>query len=134
MDTLNSEYFENYHKIKYNDDMYNVEKSINNMIILRNELIKHHPEYRDAITDIDYLICRGSYRINNIKLIEEIIPKYHNTDYRFKKLYHMLMEIETANVWRNVIEENNERRSKIFLRASSVIILTGALLCVIFRK
>lgn len=134
MGTLNNDYAGEIKIIQTADNMFAIEKSIKNLTQMRNTIQTQHPEYIDSITDIDYYIACGAYRINNVDLFEQTVQKHYYDDPRFKKLYMAFKEMETANVWNNIVKTNASHLEKTFVRSLSVVILTGVCLSLIFRK
>ncbi|WBR61455.1 hypothetical protein [Drosophila suzukii associated hytrosavirus 1] len=131
---LNREYAEDVRIIQIGDNLRDIEKAIRNLMQLRNVILSKHPEYIVSITDIDFYIANGAYRINDVTLFEQTVQKHYYDDYRFKKLYQSYKEIATANVWNNIVKMNATKLEKTFVRSISVIILTGVCLSLIFRK
>lgn len=134
MDTFNKEYYDSVLILQTTNTVRDIEKSLKRLLVLRNKILTQHPEYIDSIVDIDFCLARGAYRINDIELLEKTIQKHYYNDYRFKKLYQIFKEMETANVWNNIVKTNKTQLEKTFVRSLSVIIITCACLSVIFRK
>lgn len=131
---LNSEYMEDIKIVHTADNTLDIEKSIRNLIQLRNRIMQQYPEYIDSITDIDFALASAAYRINNVDLLETTIQKHYYNDQRFKRLYQNFRDVETANVWNNVIDRNARNMERTFIRSLSIVILTGICLTVILRK
>lgn len=134
MDIYNVEYMNDVQTIHKADNSFDIEKSIKNLIQLRNNLLYHHPEYMDSIIDIDFIIACAAYRINDVQLLESTIQKHYYADYRFKKLYQAFYAVETANVFKDIVHKNAHNMEKTFVRSLSVIILTGICLSFILRQ
>lgn len=134
MDQLNAEYIEAVNLLKTADNALDIEKAMKQLTNLRNTISHKYPEYIDSITDMDYNLACGAYRINNTKLLEETVQKHYYHDYRFKKLYQLFVEMETANVWNNIVKSNANNLEKTFVRSLGIIIITGVCLSVILRK
>lgn len=134
MDTLNTGYIDSLNSLKTADNALDIEKAMKRITNLRNAISNKHPEYMDSITDLDYSLACGAYRINNVKLLEETVQKHYYHDYRFKKLYQLYIEMETANVWNNIVRSNANNLEKTFVRSLGIIIITGVCLSIILRK
>lgn len=134
MDSYNLEYLENVDSIKKADNIFAIEKSIKSLTNLRNKITIDHPEYFDSIIDIDYQLARGAFRINNPDLFEETVQKHYYYDFRFKKLYQLFRDMQTANVWNNIAAMNASKLEKTFIRSLSLVILTGVCISLLLRK
>lgn len=134
MDALNHKYVESIRLVQTADNMRDIEKALKELLHLRHRMLAEHPENIDSITDINYYIARGAYRVNNTALFEQTIQQHYYDDYRFKVLYQTFREMETANVWNNIVRMNALNLEKTFVRSLSVIILTGVCLSLVVRK
>lgn len=134
MENINREYCENIHIIKTSQNTREIEKSIKRLVNLRNYILTSYPEYIESIIDIDYRLACAAYRINKIDLFEQCVQKHYYGDYRFKKLYQLYREVETTNIWNNIVKENATRLERTFVRSISLIIITTICLSLAFRK
>lgn len=134
MYSLNFEYYDDTRTIQVGDNSRDIEKAIKNLIHMRNMLIANFPEYTESITDVDFQIATGAYRVNNINLFEETIQTHYTDDYRFKKLYQSFVETQTANVWNNIVKANATNLERTFVRALSLVILTCVCVSLVVRK
>lgn len=134
MDNLNVEYIDEVKEIQTANNVHDIEKSIKNLQSLQTHIVNNYPEFIDSITDIDYHIACGAFRVNNIHLFEQTIQKHYYNDYRFKKLYGHFQEVATTNVWNDIIKSNTTNLERTFVRSLSVVILTCVCLSLILRK
>lgn len=133
-DDFNADYFQKVDILQNANNALDIEKAINNLINLRTYIVANFPEFIVSTTDIDYHIACGAYRVNNVKLLEQIVQQHYYNDYRFKILYQSFREMETANVWNNIVKANANNLEKTFVRSLSVVILTCVCLSLVFRK
>lgn len=134
MSTMNDQYAENVRIVQWGKNADEIERAMNRLLHIRDELVAHHPEYLDGITDIDFYVACAAYRINNVQQFEQMVQRHYYDDARFKRLYRSHLEVETTNVWRNIVRENANNMEKTFVRSLSIIILTGICVSIIMRK
>lgn len=134
MDSINDDYFKDVNLIQTAKGSRQIEKAIKGLMHLRNTVVERYPELIDSVADIDYHLACAAYRINNINLFEQTVQIHYYDDYRFKNLYQSFLEMETANVWNNIIKANASNLEKTFVRSLSVVILTCICLSLAFRN
>lgn len=134
MDTINNQYLNVVQTIHTSDKASNIEEAIRDLMHMQTYLLKHHPEFIDSITDVDYHLACAAFRINRIKQFEKLVQRHYYDDFRFKRLYQSFLAVETTNAWNNIIKSNASNMEKTFVRSLSVIILTGVCLSLILRK
>lgn len=131
---MNEQYAENIRAVQLGNNADDIERAMNNLLHLRSHLLETHPEYLEAITDVDFYIACAAYRTNKVAQFEQMVQRHYYDDVRFKRLYRSHLEVETTNVWKNIVRENANNMEKTFIRSLSVIILTGICVSVIMRK
>ena len=134
MEVFNRQYAENIQNLQTATNAQTIMISMKNLIVLRNTLMTDYPEYLDSITDTDYFIARGAFRIKDVDRFEETIQRHYYDDARFKRLYQLFVNAQTENIWRNVVRVNAKNLEKTFVRSLSVIILTGICISILVRK
>lgn len=129
-----NEYAENIRIVQLGNNADDIERAMNKLLQLRSYLLQIHPEYLDTIADVDFYIACAAYRTNNVSQFEQVVQRHYYDDVRFKRLYRSYLEVETTNVWKNIVRENANNMEKSFIRSLSIIILTGICVSVLMRK
>lgn len=134
MPELNRQYFDVISSLQMADNASTVEKSIKNLLQLRQYILTNYPEYLDSITDVDYNLACAAFRINNVELFERVVQRHYYDDSRFKRLYQIFLDVETTNAWKHIVQSNATNLEKTFVRSLSIIILTGVCISLVLRK
>lgn len=130
----NIDYANEVRLLQTSDNARDIQKAIKYLQHLHNYLQVHFPEFVESLADIDYYIACGAFRVNNVKLFESIIQQHYYDDSRFKKLYILFREMQTTNIWNNIVKTNASHLEKTFIRSLSLIIIAGVCVSIILRK
>lgn len=131
---MDIQYAESIRAVQQADNALDIERAIKTLIQLRTTLQTYYPESMDSITDIDYYIACGAFRLNNSAQFEDVVQRHYYDDSRFKRLYQIYMDVKTTNDWRHIVKTNASHLEKTFIRSLSVVILTGICISLVLRK